>query len=454
MSSHNGAEPVDLPVPYDLRAEIGVLAGLVASWQRKGEAPPMAQIAGDLAPGHFFSEAHGLIYAAALRLYQTRTPVDHITITAELQARGQIDAVGGYEALGAIFGSFSSSAFVEHYAAIIRKHAQARRRIQIGGQLAALGYRQDLSADDLLAAERTLIDELHQDTPDAWVSLRDVWAQNVFEMEELQAGRGTRPITTGFPKLDAALTGGLRPGDAVIVAALTSRGKTAMALHLAAAAAADGKSVGVVSLESFKEAMGVRLLARESAVDSGVLRAGTLGDHDWRKVVEAQQAADDWAGRLWFLDNPSQTVEAVEAYVDRLRSAPGKGCDLLVVDYLQLMEGPKGGNREREVAAVSRGIKNLAMRHKIPVVELSQLSRAAVGADQPGLHHLRESGAIEQDANIVCFLHRPNADDPSLIHLLVAKQREGPSELAIPLRWYGSTQTFEEIKERGSWGTP
>lgn len=443
---NEAAGPVERPVPYDLAAERGVLGSLLLD--RDG----VIKAATFLQPRHFYREAHAWIYAAILALYARREPPDLITLSSELNRRtvrlgtgeqSMLDAVGGMAYLAQLMHDVPTALHIEYYGNIVKRGATDRRRISVGGELAALGYRTDLRPDQIQAEERRILTQLRDDLPqDAWISLADVWATNLTDMEARQAGKVPPGVPTGFPTLDAH-TQGWQPGDLIILAARTSRGKSALALHFAAAAAAAGRQVGMVSLEARKEAMGLRLLARESGVDLGTLRGAGLNDQGWARVVNATADANAMAERIWFLDSPTQTVPQVEAFVEQLRADATKGCDLLIVDYLQLLRGT-GSTRESEVAGISRGLKLLGMQANLPVIALAQLNRAALGADAPDLHHLRESGAVEQDANIAIMLHRPNEDDPRRMHLLLRKQRDGVADIAIPLDWQGALQKFEE----------
>ena len=446
MAGEDG--PLERPVPYDIRAEEAVLGSLLL------DRDAVIKAAGFLQPGHFYSEKNGWIYAAILSLYQRREPPDTVTLSSELERRrvklgrdadqSMLDAVGGVAYLAALMHGVPTAVHIQWYAQAVRRCAILRQLIQVGGAIAGLGYETAQEPEALLTKAAGLLSALRTDRADAWVSLADVWQSNLSEMEARQQGKLPPGVPTGFPSLTAA-TQGWQPGDTVLLAARTSRGKSALALHFAAAAAAAGRPVGVVSLEARKEAMGLRLLARESGVDLGVLRAGTLGDHNWQAVTDAVAGQNAMAERVWFLDSPSQTVGQVEAFVDQLRADAAKGCDLLIVDYLQLLRGTGGSNRESEVSGISRALKLLAMRVGIPVIALAQLNRAALGADAPDLHHLRESGSLEQDANIVLMLHRPDDADPQHVHLLLRKQRDGIADIAIPLRWQGGLQKFTEV---------
>lgn len=446
----NGAAPVltglDRPVPFNVQAEASLIGALLLD--RDG----IITCAAWLDPRDFYREVYGWVYEAIRTLYQRREPPDAVTVADELRRRPLannqtvLDAIGGPAELLHLMNMQGTAVHVEYYARIIQRCAVMRRLITAGGQIAGLGYEEGLEPDGLLSRARALLAGVDPGRGDAWVDLYQVWDSNITEIEARIAGALPPNVPTGFVQLDQQ-TDGWAPGDLIILAALTSRGKSAMALHFARAAAHAGRSVAVVSLEAYKEALGRRALASESGVDYGLIRRGRgMGDHDWQRIADTTRDQVDMARRIFFLDEPTQTVSRIATYVDQLRAAPGKGCDLLIVDYLQLLESEgRAENRNIAVGNVSRALKLYAHAAHIPIIALSQFSRDAVHSDVPGLHHLRDSGSLEQDAGIVMFLHRPDTTDPTQVHLLLAKQREGAADVAIPLRWYGSLQRFEEI---------
>lgn len=439
--------PPERPVPFNLTAETAVLGSLLLD--RDG----IITCAGWLEPGDFFRETHGWLYAAIRDLYRRREPPDLVTVAEELRRRRLrteqtiLDAIGGPAELLRLMNSQGTAVHIEYYARIVQRTAVLRRLISVGGRIAGLGYEEGLDADEVLSRARALLAGVEPGRADAWVDLATVWESNLAELNARARGEAPPNVPTGFTALDT-LTDGWAPGDLIILAALTSRGKSAMALHFAAAAAQAGRAVAVVSLEAYKEALGRRLLARESGVDYGLIRRGTgLGDHDWKHLTDAQAAQDAMARRIFFLDEPTQTVARIAAYVDQLRAAPDKGCDLLIVDYLQLLQSEgRAENRNIAVGNISRALKLYAHAAHIPIIALSQFNREAVSADVPGLNHLRDSGSLEQDMSIGLFLHRPNRDDPARVDLILAKHREGAADVAIPLRWHGSIQRFEEVQ--------
>lgn len=441
-----GDLPPERPVPFNVQAEASLIGALLLD--RDG----IITCAGWLEPGDFYREVYGWIYGAIRDLYRRREPPDAVTVADELRRRllspGKtvLDLIGGPAELLHLMNMQGTAVHVEYYARIIQRCAIMRRLITAGGRIAGLGYEEGLEPDELLSRARGLLAGVDPGRGDAWHDLYSVWATNIREIEARLDGALPPNVPTGFAELDRQ-TDGWAPGDLIILAALTSRGKSAMALHFARAAAHAGRAVAIVSLEAYKEALGRRALASESGVDYGLIRRGQgLGDHDWRRLVDTTGDQAAMARRIFFLDEPTQTVSRIATYVDQLRAAPGKGCDLLIVDYLQLLESEgRAENRNVAVGNVSRALKLYAHTAHLPIIALSQFSREAVHSEVPGLHHLRDSGSLEQDAGIVMFLHRPDPQDPAQVHLLLAKQREGAADVAIPLRWRGSLQRFEEL---------
>lgn len=424
------------PVPYDLDAERALLGCLIV------ERDNIIAVAPLVAPGHFYLDKHALIYSAILSLYERREPPDYTTLSSELRRRGHLALIGGDAYLVDLM---APGRFVyvhgEYYARAVRRTAKLRQLITLGGQIAGLGYEAGLTDDDALARAAGLFQQLYSDSPASWDDLGAV-VEGVVDAIPEPGAPAARGLPTGFPTLDQE-TYGWAPSDFILLAGRTSQGKSALAQNFALAAASAGAHVGFVSLEMAKRRLGARFLAMESRTDLGVIRNGTLGDHDWARVTDALARLQL---PIHLLKVPSLTISTLRAQAQRLAADPARGLDLLIVDYLQLMAGEGGtGNREQEVARVSRGLKVLAMELDIPVIALTQLSRAAVQAERPELHHLRESGAQEQDADVVLLLHKPDPEQaPRRVDLILAKNRDGATG-DIPLEWDGPTQRFVEV---------
>jgi replicative DNA helicase len=423
------------PVPAVPMLEGALIGGLLA------DREAIISVADWLAPDDFSEPRGRLIYAAIVALYRRRTPPDPMLVEAELARRGQLGDVGGPGSVVALAAPPGSvPVHVPHYAEQIQAASVLRKLITVGGRIAGLGY-EKRDPDALLLEAAGLLAGVAPAANDHVQSLGSA-VMGVLDALDRQQKTGQAPgVPTGFPTLDQYVYG-WEPGQLVILAAVTRRGKTALAQHFIEAAARTGTPVAVCSLEMEPAELARRHLARASKLGLGELRRAELGLREWDRLSEA---AKDLNLPVWFLTLPRPTLTALQLSVQRLQADPDRGCGMLVVDYLQLMppEG-KASNREQEVAALSRGLKALARACHIPVIALSQFSRPAASAARPELEHLRESGALEQDANIVLALHLPDVDRPTEIELHVLKQRDGIADKKIELDWDGAHQQFTE----------
>lgn len=431
-----------LSAPTDIPAERATIGSLIINRDAIIKVEPF------LRAGHFMDPRHARIYQAICDLYHRLEPPDAQTLASELRRRGQLEAVGGLGYLADLQLAPPAYVHVAHYANAVLDAARERRRIDIGGRLAGLAYRTDLNAAEKATAQAQLIAELQADEPVGWVRLGTVVDRVTDRLRDQALGRGALPVESGIPGLDKALYGGAREGDLLVLAALTSAGKSAFAVQWALHAALAGTPVGFISLEMLADQIAQRALAWHAGIDLGLLqRARALGDPDWDALTAAQSALDQLP--FYLRDVPAVTLEAVRAETFRLLAE--QGVRLLIVDYLQLVDGErKRGTREEAVSAVARGLRLLALEARIPILALAQLSRAAAGADEPQLEHLRESGAIEQNASHVLFLHRPDPhSQPRRIELHIAKNRDGQRDLKLTLEWDGPHQRFTESAVRG-----
>jgi replicative DNA helicase len=423
----------DRPVPADERTEAALLGVLL--WDRAA----VIDVADLIEPGDFAREHHGWVYAAVRDLYRRRVPPELITVQAELQTRGQLAALGGEYALQGLIVDRGVPAHRIYYAQTIARHAAMRRLISIGGAIAGLGYGDAADLPGVLAEAQALLASVTRGGPEVARRLGDAVAAVVTDLDERQTTGRIAGISSGFPTLDQHVYG-WEPGQLILLAAQTKRGKTALAQHFAEAAAHAAVPVAVLSLEMEPEELARRHLARAAGLDLGQLRRATVGAAGWERLIAAQATLDPLP--IWFLD--AATVPALETQIHRLQADPARGCGLLIVDYLQLLTSPGPGNREQEVARIVIGLKRLARACQIPVLALSQFSRAADDRSAPQLRDLRESGALEQTANIVLALHRPDPTAPGRMELHILAQRDGEAELVIDLTWHGPTQTFGE----------
>lgn len=426
--------PLEKSVPYDLDAEEAVLGSLLLD--RDG----IITIDPWLEPRDFYREANGWVYEAIQDLYHRRVPPDLVTLSDTLHRRGILEQIGGLEYLAGLMHKVPTAVHIQYYGTIVWEMSRRRAMITIGGKIAGLGYEIGGEWEYLMSRAHQLMAELERGPKTAWESLNDSWKTNTQEMGDLQSGAAPRGVPSGIPELDD-MTGRWQKSDQIIIAALTSRGKSALMLNFTLGAALAGFRVGVFSFEARASSMSRRLLANLSSIPLQDLREANLTPTMWNTVSDTIGTHSEVAERIFFCDHGVSNVDQIPGRVDQLKAA--RGCDLVCIDYLQLINGMIKGGREQEVAGVSRKLKLMANDLDVPVISLSQLNRAAVGADMPGLHHLRESGSLEQDASLVGFLHRPDSTDPTHVNFLLAKHREGEAEKSLPLLWNGALQRFQ-----------
>jgi replicative DNA helicase len=415
--------------PHNLEAERSLLGAMLLSKEAVAVAVEIVRSADD-----FYKPAHGHVYDAVTTLYAAGNAVDAVTVADELGRLGLLDLVGGLPALFEMQAATPATSNAARYATIVEEHALLRRLIGAAGQIADLGY--ELPDDVAAAVDRaeSLVFEVAQRrVTDSLAPLRDLLSAKLDHLEALyERGETITGVPTGYVDLDERLSG-LQPSNLVIVGARPAMGKTSLALGMAAHAALEGgHPVLLFSLEMSHLELTQRLLGAEARVDATRLRNGRLLEADWPKISHA-------VGRLaeapiYIDDNPNLTVMEIRAKARRLKSRLGQ-LGMVVVDYLQLMTGRTNAeNRQVEVAEISRGLKILARELEVPVVALSQLSRnLEQRADKrPLLADLRESGSLEQDADVVLFIYRdevynPDSADRGTAEVIVAKHRNGPT---------------------------
>lgn len=436
---------VERPVPYDLQAEEAVLGSLLL------DRDAIIKIAPFLRPEDFYREAHGWIYAAVLELYGKREPPDPVTLSAELDRSGRLEQIGGYSFLVNLINRTPTAVHIEYYAHIVERTSVLRRLISAGGEIAALGYSEEKETSQVLdKAEQLLFAISQRGQSKDFASIEQVLNEYYDRIESIQHTPGSVVgVPSGFHDLDE-VTGGLQRSDLIIMAARPGVGKTSLSLGIAHNSAARGSRVGIFSLEMSREQLVQRLLAVETGVDSQRLRLGYLSDEEWQLVSDA-------IGRMAqmpiFLDDSAGlTIHEVRSKARRLEAE--FGVDLIIIDYLQLMQGTgrRDGNRVQEVSEISRGLKVLARELNIPVIACAQLSRAVESRTNhvPMLSDLRESGSIEQDADIVMFIHReemynPETEKKGIAEIHIAKHRNGPLT-TIPLRFFNRTTKFTDLE--------
>lgn len=419
----------DRTPPQNIEAERSVLGAMLLNQDAISAA---VELLHEDAHDTFYVPAHGKIYAAIVDLFRNNTPVDEITLIDRLAASGDLDAVGGMAFISDLSHAVPTSANIEFYAQIVRDAAVLRRIITICTQLVHDAYESQGEVSDLLdRTEAEIFKIAQQRITNPVVGISELIEGTVRKIEQIiETKSGITGLPTGFARLDTMLSG-FQPSDMIILAARPSVGKTAFCLNIAANAAIHhDKSVLLFSLEMSKEQLALRLFCMEGRIDSGRLRTGYLAQHEFTKMKKAAGILD--GKKIYIDDTPGLTPLDLRAKARRHKAQ--FGLDLLVIDYLQLMSG--GGrfdNRQGEIAYISRMIKAVARELSIPVLALSQLTREADKDDvgSPKLSHLRESGAIEQDADVVLMLSRPPAHEAegneNLINLHIAKQRNGPT---------------------------
>ncbi len=384
------------------------------------------QVAELLVPNDFYNSSCASIYEAILTLYEDRAAIDVVTVTNELKKRKTLKHVGGSSYLAELAANVPTSAHVVQYGKIIKDLAVKRQLIHLSAELSELAFDEGKETDLILDTAEQRIFSLSQKFMDkSFTSLKDVLRESFDRLDELHKNSGgLRGVPTGFADLDECLAG-MQKSNMIVLAARPGVGKTAFSLTIARNVAVEKKmSVGYFSLEMSKEEMVDRLLVQQADIDAWKLKTGRLSEDDFMKLSEAMGVLAE--APLYFDDTPGQTILEIRTKARRLLS--DRGLDLIIVDYLQLMHGRTTDNRVQEVSEISQGLKNLARELKVPVLALSQLSRAVEsrGTKQPQLSDLRESGSIEQDSDVVMFLYREEDEAPEHVKLNISKHRNGP----------------------------
>ena len=434
---------IDRLPPQSLEAEQSVLGALLI------DRDAIVEVADFLRAEDFYRPANGSIFAAVLDLYERREPIDIVTVAETLERAGQLETIGGRTYLSSLANQTPTAVHAVPYGRIVERKAVLRNLISAAGRIAGIGYEDPAEIQEAIdRAERELFSVSQRRVVDGFSRLSRLLHDAYDRLDYLHAHRGEiSGIRTGFADLDA-LTTGLQKSDLVVVAARPSVGKTSFALNIAEhAAVQDGKSVGVFSLEMSKEQLVLRLLSSVSIIDSQRLRSGFLEELDFARFAPAMNALSE--APMYIDDTPSISTMELRTKARRLQAE--SGLDLVIVDYLQLMQATttsRDANRVQEVSEISRGLKALARELSVPVIALSQLSRQPEMREsrEPRLSDLRESGAIEQDADLVLFLwrdkDRPAEEgdvDGEVIKLKLAKHRNGPTgELDL---WFKKKQT-------------
>ena len=421
-------DPIKIP-PQNIEAEQSVLGSILM------DKDAIIKVADILKPEDFYREDHGTIYACILKLFEKRKPIDMVTLTDELEKEKKLKSIGGASYITTLVNSVPTAAHVTTYASMVHQKATLRRLISAAGNIAELGFQEAMDLDTILdKAESTLFNVSQNYVKSYFTPIKDILEQSFDRIDKLHKEKGSiRGVATGFHDLDNILAG-LQPSDLVILASRPSIGKSSLALNIADHVACEGKlPVGIFSLEMSKEQIIDRLLCLRGAVDSWKLRTGNLEDEDFGKLNYAMGMLSE--APIFIDDAPFLNVMELRTKARRLQME--HGLNLIVLDYLQLMTGvnSKGPeNRVQEVSEISRSLKALARELNVPVLALSQLSRAVEHRPdrRPVLADLRESGSIEQDADVVMFIYREDYYDKetekkNIAEILIRKHRNGPT---------------------------
>jgi replicative DNA helicase len=413
--------------PQSIEAEESVIGGVLLDNAALDRAIEL------LTADDFYREVHRKIMRAMVDLHERTEPVDLVTLTEALKARGELADIGGSTYLAELADKVPTAANVAYYARIVHQKAVLRGLIQTATEIATAGYEPNPDIDQFLDdAEQKIFAISERKTRPAFFRVRDIMVDSMKAIEEMYDRKeAVTGVPTGFVDLDRK-TAGLQPSDLIIIAGRPSMGKTAFALNLAQYAALNaGIGVAVFSLEMSKEQLALRLLCGEARVDMAKVRSGFAPDRDFPKLVTAAGHLSD--APIYIDDTPALSVLELRAKARRLKREREARLGLILVDYLQLMRGHTGAdNREQEISGISRSLKALAKELSVPVVALSQLNRQVESRAEkrPIMADLRESGAIEQDADVIAFLYRPIVYDKNAnerdAEVIIAKQRNGP----------------------------
>ncbi|MDO8573583.1 MAG: replicative DNA helicase [Candidatus Daviesbacteria bacterium] len=436
------AQPVAKLPPQNIEAEQSLLGSLLI------DKDAIVRISEILRPSNFYrSEQHGVIFEAIQGLFERREPIDLVTVTEELKRKSVYDKIGGSAYLASLVNIVPTSAHIEHYAKIIRDHAVRRNLIAQATNLIQRAYDERETVEELLENAEAGIFSLSQEhvTRD-FLPIKDALAESFDRLDELQKSSGKlRGVPTGFRDLDAKLAG-MQNSNLLILASRPGQGKTSMALNIAQyVGVTAGLPVGIFSLEMSQEELVDRLLVGQADIDAWKLKTGRLDEKDFDRLSLAMGELAE--APIFIDDTPGISISEMRTKARRLQIE--HGLKLLIVDYLQLIKGRNLENRVQEVSEISQNLKNLARELKIPVLAISQLSRAVEqrGTKRPQLADLRESGAIEQDADVVMFLWREDTEHMEQVTLDIQKHRNGPTgEIKLIFRadrtkFYGMEKT-------------
>ena len=431
--------------PQDIEAEQAVIGSMLTDQDAVISAIEI------LKPEDFYREDNRLIFEAILNIYNRAEPIDIITLKSELSSMGKLDSVGGLEYIAQLPDKVPTTANVEMYVKIVEQKSMLRNLVKTANEIISLGYEETEDVEDIMdMAEKKIFDVMQRKNQKGYTAIKDILVESFTQLEQLyNQKQHITGVPTGFTDLDNR-TAGLHGSELILIAARPAMGKTAFALNIGTYAATRANvPVAIFSLEMSKEQLGNRILCSEALVDSNKVRTGKLEDEEWTKLAEASGELS--TAPIYVDDTPGISIMEIRARCRKLKLE--KNIGLVIIDYLQLIQGTgkRGASREQEISEISRSLKILAKEINVPVIALSQLSRAVEGRPdhRPMLSDLRESGAIEQDADIVMFLYRDDyynedSEKKNIAEVIIAKQRSG-STGTVELAWLGSYTKFANL---------
>ena len=433
--------------PQDIEAEQAVIGSMLTDQDAVIAAVEV------LKAEDFYREDNKLIYEAILNIYNRAEPIDIITLKAELSSMGKLDSVGGLEYIAQLPDKVPTTANVERYINIVEEKSMLRSLVKTANEIISLGYDETQNVEDIMdSAEKKIFDVMQKKNQKGYSQIKDILIDTFSRLEKLYNQKShITGVPSGFTSLDYK-TAGFQNSDFILIAARPAMGKSAFALNIATHAATRANvPVAIFSLEMSKEQVANRILCSEALVDSNKVRTGNLEDEEWQKLADASGELSN--AKIYVDDTPGISALEIRAKCRKLKLE--KNIGLVVVDYLQLVQGSgrKGANREQEIAEISRSFKILAKELNVPVIALSQLSRAVESRPdhRPMLSDLRESGSIEQDADIVMFLYRDDyynedSEKKNIAEVIIAKQRNG-SLGNVELAWLGNYTKFANLEK-------
>lgn len=429
--------------PHSVEAEQSVLGSILL------DKEAMISVSETLVPEDFYKEAHKVIYESMLKLYNSQSEIDLITLTDELRDQGYLDDIGGIAYITSLSTVVPTTSNIKYYVNIVKEKSISRQLISAANDIINLGYDGSAKVEYVLEnAEKKIFDISQERATNDFQPINQVISEALSMLEKLYEEKNdVTGLTTGFRDLNKKING-LQRSDLLLIAARPAMGKTAFALNLVQNAALKGDaSVAVFSLEMSKEQLVQRMIASQSTVELKKIKTGTLADNDWPRITDGMAILS--GAKIHIDDTPGIKISELRSKCRKLKIE--KGLDLVLIDYLQLMEGEgQNESRQQEIAKISRSLKILAKELDCPVVALSQLSRAPEQRvdHRPMLSDLRESGSIEQDADIVMFLYRdeyynPDTEKKNIGEVIVAKNRHGETG-TVELVWFGGIQKFAD----------